>query len=84
MTNLIYVNIIAVRLDVLIMVLEFLNQTGISHSVQTFSYILKLKLEFMVLNQFVAVAAQGFRKKVSHSEDITTFHVGREDVICRE
>ncbi len=61
-TDLIYVNVVAVCLDILTVVLVFLNQTGISHPIQTFSYILKLKLEFMVLNQIMAVAAQGYQK----------------------
>ena len=61
--DLIYVNVIAVSLDVLTVVLVFLNQLGISHPVQTFSYILKLKLEFIVLNQLMAVAARGLRKE---------------------
>ena len=63
MNDLIYVNIIAVGLDVLTVVLVFLNRTGISHPVQAFSYILKLKLEFMVLNQLMAVAARGVQKE---------------------
>ena len=62
MIDLIYVNVIAVCLDILTVVLVFLNQTGISHPIQTFSYILKLKLEFMVLNQIMAVAARGSRR----------------------
>ena len=63
MMDLIYINVIAVSLDVLTVVLVFLNQLGISHPVQTFSYILKLKLEFIVLNQLMAVAARGLRKE---------------------
>ncbi len=63
MTDLICVNVVAVCLDILTVVLVFLNQTGISHPIQTFSYILKLKLEFMVLNQLMAVAARGIRKE---------------------
>ena len=63
MMDLIYVNVIAVSLDVLAVVLVFLNQLGISHPVQTFSYIVKLKLEFIVLNQLMAVAARGFRNE---------------------
>ena len=62
MTDLIYVNVIAICLDTLTVVLVFLNQTGISHPVQTFSYILKFKLEFIVLNQIIVVAARGYRK----------------------
>lgn len=61
MIDLIYVNVIAVALDILTVALVFLNQTGISHPIQTFSYILKLKLEFLVLNQLMAVAARGIR-----------------------
>lgn len=61
MTDLIYVNIIALCLDIIAVVLVFLNRTGISHPVQTFSYILKLKLEFLALNQVMAVAARGLR-----------------------
>lgn len=68
MTDLIYVNVIAVCLDILTVVLVFLNQTGISHPVQTFSYILKLKLEFLVLNQIMAVAARGWIRKDSFAE----------------
>ncbi|KAL9613527.1 MAG: hypothetical protein Q9167_001912 [Letrouitia subvulpina] len=63
MTDLIYVNIIAVSLDVLTVVLVFRNQLGISHPTQTFSYTLKLKLEFMVLNQLMAIAARGLPKE---------------------
>ena len=63
MADLIYVNVIAVCLDILTVILVFLNQTGISHPIQTFSYILKLKLEFLVLNQLMAVAARGIEKE---------------------
>ena len=62
MTDLLCVNVIAICLDTLTVVLVFLNQTGISHPIQTFSYILKFKLEFLVLNQIMAVAARGSRK----------------------
>ena len=62
MMDLIYANIIAILLDVLTVVMVFLNKGGVSHPVQTFSYLLKLKLEFLVLNQLMAVAARGQRK----------------------
>ena len=62
MMDLIYANIIAVLLDVLTVCLVFLNKGGVSHPVQTFSYLLKLKLEFLVLNQLMAVAARGLRR----------------------
>ena len=63
MLDLIYVNVIIVLFDILVVVLLYLNQVGISHPVQTFSYALKLKLEFVVLNQLMAVAARGLRKE---------------------
>ena len=63
MTDLIYVNVLAVCLDILTVVLVYLNQTGSSHPVQTFSYMLKLKLEFLVLNQLMAVAARGVKRE---------------------
>lgn len=63
MLDLIYVNIIAVALDIVTVVLVYLNRTGLSHPVQTFSYILKLRLEFVVLNQLMAVAARGIRRE---------------------
>ena len=62
LTDIIYVNVIAICLDALTVVLVFLNQTGISHPIQTFSYILKFKLEFLVLNQIMAVAARGSQR----------------------
>ena len=63
MTDLVYVNVIAICLDVLTVILVYLNQTGISHPIQTFSYILKMKLEFMVLNQLMAVTARGIQRE---------------------
>lgn len=63
MLDLIYVNIIIVFFDVLVVILLYLNQVGISHPIQTFSYALKLKLEFVVLNQLMAVAARGLQRE---------------------
>lgn len=62
MMDLIYANVIAVLLDVVTVCLVFLNKGGVSHPVQTFSYLLKLKLEFLVLNQLMAVAARSSRR----------------------
>ncbi len=62
MLDLIYVNLIAIAFDILVMTFIYLNELGISHRIQTFSYILKLKLEFVVLNQLMAVAARGIQK----------------------
>lgn len=68
MIDLIYVIVIAVCLDILTIVLVYLNQTGISHPIQTFSYILKLKLEFLVLNQIMAIATPGWIQKDTFAE----------------
>lgn len=62
MCDLIYVNLIIVSLDIVVVILTYLNQTGISHPIQTFNYTLKLKLEFVVLNQLMAVAVRGSRR----------------------
>ena len=63
MMDLIYVNVIILSLDLVVVILLYLNQTGISHPIQTFSYALKLKLEFVVLNQLMAVAARGLQRE---------------------
>ena len=62
MCDLIYVNLIIVSLDIVVVILTYMNLTGISHPIQTFSYTLKLKLEFVVLNQLMAVAVRGSRR----------------------
>ncbi|KAL8662949.1 MAG: hypothetical protein Q9202_004272 [Teloschistes flavicans] len=61
--DLVYVNVITITLDILAALLVYLNQTGVSHPIQTFSYILKFRLEFVVLNQLMAVAARGIRRE---------------------
>ncbi|KAL8934110.1 MAG: hypothetical protein Q9216_006070 [Gyalolechia sp. 2 TL-2023] len=42
--DLVYVNVITIALDITSTVLVYLNQTGVSHPVQIFSYILKFRL----------------------------------------
>lgn len=61
MTDLIYVNVVVIAFDILQTVFIYTNRAGISHPVQSFSYILKLRLEFVVLNQLMDVAARGMR-----------------------
>ncbi len=56
MLDLIYVDVMAVALDFLEMIFVSLNINGLSHPIQTVSYVLKFRLEFVVLNQLVAVA----------------------------
>ena len=63
MLDLIWVNVIIVLFDILVVILLYLNRTGISHPIQNFSYALKLKLEFVVLNQLMAVAARGLQRE---------------------
>ena len=78
--DLVYVNIVAVTLDVLNIILVYLNRIGISHPIQTFSYAMKLRLEFIVLNQLMAVAAKGLRsetfeeKRYHHPTSISDSH----------
>ena len=62
MRDLIRVNVIVIAFDLVVTILIFLNQTNLSFSVQDFTYALKFKLEFVVLNQLMAVAAKGLRK----------------------
>ena len=62
MRDLIRVNVIVIAFDLVITILIFLNQTNLSYSIQDFTYALKFKLEFVVLNQLMAVAAKGVRK----------------------
>ena len=63
MLDLIYVNVIIVLFDFLVVTLLYLNRVGISHPIQTFSYALKFRLEFVVLNQLMAVAARGLQRE---------------------
>ena len=63
MLDLLSVNILAVVFDILNIVLVYVNRVGISHPIQVFSYALKLRLEFIVLNQLMAVAARGHRRE---------------------
>ena len=66
MLDLIYVNVVVIAFDILEVVFVYTNQLGISHPIQSFSYILKLRLEFVVLNQLMAVAARGLRRQSFH------------------
>ncbi|KAL8662425.1 MAG: hypothetical protein Q9202_004746 [Teloschistes flavicans] len=63
MLDLIYVLALVVTCDIVMVILVFLNRVGVSHPIQTFSYILKFRLELVVLNQLVAVAARGLRRE---------------------
>ncbi|KAI4175030.1 MAG: hypothetical protein LQ348_006259 [Seirophora lacunosa] len=61
--DLVYVNIATILFDVLTTIMVYLNLTGTSHPVQVFSYTLKFRLEFAVLNQLMAVAARGIHRE---------------------
>ena len=63
MWDLIFVTTLSSMFDILNVILLYTNRTGISHPIQTFSYALKLRLEFIVLNQLMAVAARGWRQE---------------------
>ena len=62
MYDLLYVNVIVISVDIVVTVLIFLNQVNLAYPIQVFSYALKFKLEFVVLNQLMAVAARGVRR----------------------
>ena len=59
MWDLIFVNALCIALDTITIVLVYVNQPQLDHPAQVFSYILKFRLEFVVLNQLMAVAARG-------------------------
>ena len=63
MFDLIYVNLIVISVDIVVTVLTFLNQVNLAYPIQVFSYALKFKLEFVVLNQLMAVAARGLKRE---------------------
>ena len=63
MIDLIYANIIILAFDLLTVILVYLNQLGLSHPIQSFSYMFKLRLEFLVLNQLMSVAARGLNRE---------------------
>lgn len=88
MLDLTYVNVLAIALDILNIILVYVNRVGISHPIQTFSYTLKLRLEFIVLNQLMAVAARGLHRETFEEkryfhpgsvDDSTSFHHGLEE-----
>ncbi|KAL8955051.1 MAG: hypothetical protein Q9183_006813 [Haloplaca sp. 2 TL-2023] len=61
--DLVYVSVITITLDIAAVLMVYLNQTGMSHPIQAFSYAIKFRLEFVVLNQLMAVAARGVRRE---------------------
>lgn len=63
MRDLFYVNIGIIGMDILVAILIFVNQVNLSYSIQDFTYALKFKLEFVVLNQLMAVATRGLKKE---------------------
>ena len=82
MLDLIYVNVLAVAFDVLTIILVYLNQLGSSHPIQAFSYALKLRLEFLALNQLMAVAARGLHRETF--EEKRYHHTSAQDTFSAE
>ena len=62
MTDLVYVNVVVIAFDIISVGLVYTNQTGIAFPIQSCSYIFKLRLEFVVLNQLMDLAARGMRR----------------------
>ncbi|KAL8994995.1 MAG: hypothetical protein Q9169_005194 [Polycauliona sp. 2 TL-2023] len=63
MWDLLGVNALAILLDILNIILVYVNRVGISRPFQTLTYSLKLRLEFIVLNQLMAVAAHNLQRQ---------------------
>ncbi|KAL8810406.1 MAG: hypothetical protein Q9223_007762 [Gallowayella weberi] len=63
MQDLLYVLLLVISLDIINIILVFVNRIGLSHPIQTFSYTLKFRFEFLVLNQLMAVAARGLQRE---------------------
>jgi hypothetical protein len=63
MRDLVCVNVIFISLDILEVIMVYLNEVGLGFPLQDLSYMLKFKLEFVVLNQLMAIAAKGTRKE---------------------
>ena len=61
MRDLILVNITVISMDLLVIILIFLNQSNLAYPLQDLTYAFKFKIEFAVLNQLMAVAASGSR-----------------------
>ena len=59
MLDLKFVKAVVIALDLLELVLVWLNLNGLSHPVQTSPYVLKFRLDLAVLNQLMAAAARG-------------------------
>lgn len=82
MHDLIYVNIIVVALDIASVIMVYLNQVGLSHPIQTFSYAFKIRLEFVVLNQLMSVAARGLKRETF--EEKRYHHPSQPDTFSAE
>lgn len=80
--DLIYVNILAIVFDIITIILVYLNQLGSSHPMQAFSYALKLRLEFVALNQLMAVAARGLNRETF--EEKRYHHTSQQDAFSAE
>ena len=61
MRDLILMNITVILMDLIVIILIFLDQANLAYPLQDFTYAFKFKIEFAVLNQLMAVAASGAR-----------------------
>ena len=83
MMDLIFVNIIVIAFDIITVLFTYTNQLGFSQPVQTFSYALKLRLEFLVLNQLMDVAARRIRRD-GFSRNRYYLTANRENMLSNE
>lgn len=78
MRDLFSIMVAVILMDITVVILIFVNQVNLSYSIQNFTYAVKFKLEFVVLNQLMAVAARGLKRedfaerRYHHQSDATT------------
>lgn len=63
MRDLVCVNVTVITMDLIVIILIFLNQANLAYPFQDFTYAFKFKIEFAVLNQLMAVATHGSRSR---------------------
>ena len=68
MRDLICVNVAVICMDLFVIVLIFLNHASTAYPLQDFTYAFKYKIEFAVLNQLMAIATKGSKKRCQEAD----------------
>ncbi|KAL8769881.1 MAG: hypothetical protein Q9209_004319 [Squamulea sp. 1 TL-2023] len=82
--DLIYVLVVVITLDVINIISVFVDRIELNHPIQTFSYTLTLWMEFLVLNQLMAVAAQGLHRDTFGERRYHTREAAHDFSNCRQ